>query len=185
MKSVDLLLQEHRLIERALRVLEDCAALMERGGDVPPPVLASILGFLRSYADAGHHGKEEDIFFPALAAHGVTRHASAIGALEAQHETGRELVRRMDQGLRQITAGGAAAFRVFTQAAYEYIDLLREHIVMEDRVFAGYAEDYLSAAEDAELRARMEEQDLRRPAAERPDRLERMVAELEEAMTRC
>lgn len=185
MRSVDLLLEEHRLIERVLCVLENSAAIMTRGGAVSVAVLSSIVGFMRSYADAAHHAKEEDIFFPALAAHGVAPGASAIGAFEAQHEAGRSLVKQMGHALRLIAAGHEEARPIFTQTAYEYIDLLREHILLEDRVFAEYAEDYFSAAEDAALRARMEERDLLRPVPERPDRIERIVNDLEEAMAKC
>ena len=70
MRAIDVMLREHRLIERMLRVLEESADLLDRGGAVPADMLAGMLDFIQVYADQGHHANEEDIFFPALAANG-------------------------------------------------------------------------------------------------------------------
>ena len=58
MTSVDLILEEHRTIERMLSVLEDAADRLERGAAVPAVMLACMLEFIQVYADAVHHGKE-------------------------------------------------------------------------------------------------------------------------------
>lgn len=185
MKSVDLMVEEHRLIERMLHVMEETAAVLERGTPVEPAMLAGMLEFIQVYADAGHHAKEEDLFFPALVAAGVMPETSAIGAFQAQHEAGRLLVRRMGDALRGIQAGDPGARRAFAENAGEYISLLREHILLENRLFAEYAEDYLTREQDADLRARMDELDRLRPAAESGSRFERMVTEFEEALLKC
>ena len=185
MKTVDLMIEEHRLIERMLRVLEDSAGILERGGMVPPAMLAGMLEFIQEYADAGHHAKEEDIFFPALAAHGVTPESTAIGAFQAQHESGRLLVREMLVALPAAGLGERAACQAFAASAQEYVALLREHIRLENHHFADYAEEYLSLEEDAALRERMDDVDRDRAADAGTDRFHRMVAEYEEALLKC
>lgn len=185
MKSVELLVTEHRLIERVLRVLEVGVMSLKGAGTVPHRTLASVVEFLHSYVDTDHHGKEENILFPALAAHGITADASAIGALEAQHELGRSLVIVMNDSLKRITGGDTDARSMFAQSAHEYIELLRSHIAMEDQLFAEYAGDCFSPSEDADLRARMDELDLCRPAAERREDIEQMIAECEEMLKGC
>jgi hemerythrin-like domain-containing protein len=185
MKAVDLMMEEHRLIERMLRVLEDAAGILDRGGAVPPGMLAGMLEFIQQYADAGHHAKEEDIFFPALAAYGVTPEASTIGAFQAQHESGRLLVREMLRALPGVNRGERAACQAFAASAVEYVALLREHIRLEDRHFVEYAEEYLSPEEDAALRERMDAVDRDRASDVGTDRFHTMVAEYEEALLKC
>jgi hemerythrin-like domain-containing protein len=185
MKTVERMTEEHRLIERMLQVFEETAGILERGGCAPAGMLAGILEFSRVYADAGHHAKEEDIFVPALAAHGLEADASAIGALQAQHDAGRRLVGEMTGLLPSVGCGERIARQAFAAAAREYIGLLREHIQMENHLFADYAEDYLTDDEDADLRARMDAVDRERALGAGTDRFARMVADYEEALLKC
>jgi hemerythrin-like domain-containing protein len=184
-KTVDLMIEEHRLIERMLRVLEDSAEILERGGTLSPGMLEGMLEFIQLYADAGHHAKEEDIFFPALAAHGVLPDASAIGAFQAQHESGRLLVREMLRVLPSASRGEKAACQAFAGGAQEYVALLRAHISLENRHFAEYAEEYFTPEEDAALRARMDAVDRDGAVDMSSGRFHRMVAEYEEALLKC
>lgn len=185
MISVDLMLEEHRLIERMLNVLDESAGRLERGGSVPPAMLAGMLEFIQIYADAGHHAKEEDLFFPALAAHGLEPDASSIGALRAQHETGRALVREMREALPAASRGETTGSRAFAASARDYIALLREHIRLENHHFVEYASEFFSPEEDAVLRARMDAVDRARAADVGVDRYPDMVAEYEEALLKC
>jgi hemerythrin-like domain-containing protein len=59
-------MQEHKLILRALDVLDNMAAWAEKNGVVDDVDIANILEFLRWFADAHHQAKEETILFPAL-----------------------------------------------------------------------------------------------------------------------
>ena len=183
MKSVDRLIGEHRLIERMLRVLDDCAQVLDRGGDVPPGMPVGILDFLQRYADQGHHAKEEDLFFPALADHGLPADASAVYALRAQHEGGRGLVRELREALRGVERGEDESRRAFAATAADYISLLREHIRLEDHYFPEYAEACFKPADDEALLARMDAEDRDRGI----DRTsyEHIVAGYEEALLKC
>lgn len=185
MTSVDLMFEEHRLIERMLNVLEDVAGRLDRGVAVPPDMLEGLLEFIQVYADAGHHAKEEDIFFPALAAHGLEPDASAIGAFRAQHEFGRSLVRGMREALPAATRGERAGCEAFAASAKDYIALLREHIRLEDHHFVAYALDYLSDEEDAALRAQMDAVDQARALELGAGRFRDLVAAYEEALLKC
>jgi hemerythrin-like domain-containing protein len=182
MKSVDLLIEEHRLIERMLDVLEDSAARLDRGAPVPPARLQGMLEFIEVYADAGHHAKEEDYFFPALAAHGFEPETSPIHALRVQHDSGRALVREMRDSLPGATGGDRAAGRALAATVRDYIALLREHIRIENHYFVEYAEECFTPEEDAALRDRMDAVDRERGGAER---FREMVAEYEEAVLKC
>src|SRR5574342_416153 len=58
------LLDDHRLILRALGVLETAAALPEGGASPPARWWDDLIGWLRSFADANHLDKENGGLFP-------------------------------------------------------------------------------------------------------------------------
>src|SRR5262245_41904037 len=66
MKSTKFLMQEHKVILRALDVLDNLAAWAEKTGSIDEGDFANILDFLRWFADAHHQVKEETILFPAM-----------------------------------------------------------------------------------------------------------------------
>src|SRR2546425_4795044 len=66
MKSTKFLTQEHKLILRALDVLDNMAASAEKNGALDPIDVGNVLDFLRWFADAHHQAKEDTILFPAL-----------------------------------------------------------------------------------------------------------------------
>jgi hemerythrin-like domain-containing protein len=185
MTSVDLMLEEHRLIERMLEVLEECAERLDRGDGVPAEMLSGMLEFIQVYADAGHHAKEEDLLFPALAAHGLEPDSSSIGAFKAQHVSGRLFVREMRDALPAASRGETAGAQAFAASAQDYIALLREHIRLENHHFAEYAAEYLTPEDDATLRAQMDAVDRARALDVGVDRYPAMVAEFEEALLKC
>ena len=64
MKSTEFLIKEHKLILRALDVLDAMSASIEKTETVGHPDIDKILDFLRWFADAHHQAKEETICFP-------------------------------------------------------------------------------------------------------------------------
>jgi hemerythrin-like domain-containing protein len=185
MKSVDLLIEEHRLIERMLNVLEDAAARLERGGAVPPEMVEGILEFIEQYADERHHAKEEDQFFPALADRGLEPQASPINALKVQHESGRALVREMRGALPSVARGDRPGSLAFAATARDYVGLLREHIRIENHYFAEYGREFLTVEDDDALRALMDAVDEARERSAGVRRFHDMVAQYEEALLKC
>ena len=66
--AMAMLVAEHRLILRVIAYLCGIGESLNDGGTADTAVLRDAVAFLRQYADARHHGKEEDILFAALAA---------------------------------------------------------------------------------------------------------------------
>ena len=62
MKCTDLLVQDHKIILRALNVIEHMAARVENDQFVETADVESILRFLRTFADDHQQTKEETIF---------------------------------------------------------------------------------------------------------------------------
>jgi hemerythrin-like domain-containing protein len=151
MRPTEELAAEHEVILAMLEVLAAVAVrLAER--PVPQEDLARILEFLKVFADACHHGKEEEWLFPALERAGVPREHGPIGVMLAEHEAGRALIREMGAalGLLRETGGGITAF---AEAAGRYAELLRRHIDKENQVLFPLA-DRVLAPEEQEAVAR-------------------------------
>jgi hemerythrin-like domain-containing protein len=143
MRATKLLKEEHEIILRGLRVLEALAATAMRGEEVPGKVLAELLEFLGGFADAHHHGKEEEILFPAMERAGFPLDGGPLAVMLHEHEEGRDLIATLQKTAAR--AGGTHAERMqFAVAARSYAQLLSAHIdkenqvlfVMADRVIA-------------------------------------------------
>ena len=132
----DVLREEHRVILRALGVLEAAAARLAGGRLLPEGWWPEIIGLLRTFADKNHHAKEETSLFPAMVKAGVPSVGGPIEVMLEEHQRGRALVRAMETG---EPAARAAKAR-------EYVTLLREHIDKENGVLFPLADAVLDEA---------------------------------------
>ncbi len=133
-KPVGVLMIEHRLIERALDILESHI----KKPDTQPDVIAysRIIDFFGTYADATHHGKEEDILFIEADKKALPEELVTILAeLRREHIKFREYRSIMEKANREIADGRTEAVAVLYSTAAEFIPLLRRHIVKEDKIF--------------------------------------------------
>ena len=147
MKAIAILMDEHRLIEQVLGSLETLALEVEAGRTVERPIVAEYAGFFREFADACHHGKEEDLLFARMVERGFPKEAGPIGVMLHEHRLGRQRV----AGLRSIGEGdgevGAAERQLFLEASFEFVPLLRQHILKEDRILYPMASEALAPEE--------------------------------------
>jgi hemerythrin-like domain-containing protein len=151
MDAIETLMAEHQLILGAVGALEAFAGEVRRGGG-DAAELGRFVTFIREFADAHHHAKEEDLLFTAMVEAGFPRDAGPIGVMLHEHDQGRAQVRILAE-LAGAAAPWAAADRErLHAAALGYADLLRAHIHKEDVILYPMAEARLPAA----LRARVE-----------------------------
>jgi hemerythrin-like domain-containing protein len=129
----DRLRDEHRVILRALDLLETAAGRPAGGAHVPDAWWAELAAWFADFADRNHHGKEEGALFPAMVKAGVPQEGGPVGVMLAEHAEGRALVRTL--------AAGSEAERV--RAAREYVALLRAHIAKEHDVLFPLADAVL------------------------------------------
>lgn len=125
---------EHQVILRVVRVLDLLMRRLEQTGEFRLPSLAKCVVFLRLFADACHHGKEEDLLFPVLESRGIPREGGPIGVMLYEHQVARRLTQEMAQALDGGPSPDSAARERFRQAARQYIDLLTNHIFKEDNI---------------------------------------------------
>lgn len=175
MKALDLLMSEHRLIEAMLAIVDDAATRADRGEVVSPEVFADAIEFFRTLADGCHHAKEEGILFPLLAARGFGLEMSVVGALLAQHDAGRAHIRAMQRALADWEVEDVHAPRALAASAKAYVEVLREHIRIEDVYFYDLAAGLLTEADDRVLVDGFEQVEHDRVGKGVHERFERML----------
>jgi hemerythrin-like domain-containing protein len=147
----DLLKDEHQAIKKMLSVMDNVCMRLRSGENFPLSDLDKIITFLRVFADKCHHGKEEDLLFPAMEEVGIPREGGPIGVMLAEHEMGREYVRRMMDAVKRFRNGDEDALSDFIDSAEGYIQLLEQHIYKEDNILYPIADQQLSTEKITEL----------------------------------
>ncbi len=147
MQATDILMSEHRVIERVLTSLETAAAGLERGQNVRPGFFLDAASFVKGFADGCHHMKEEDVLFPTLVANGLPQGTGPIAVMMAEHEQGRTYIRGLREAAASLESGGQAGARQAVVAnARGYARLQRDHIAKEDHVLFPMAAEVIPAA---------------------------------------
>lgn len=150
--------EEHRRILAIVAVLERALAEgPERGLDWQR--IEACVRFLRLYADACHHAKEEVELFPALEEEGIPRDSGPVAALIEEHREGRRLLADMGAALAPARAGDAGALGRLLRAGRAYAGLIRDHIAKEDEGVFEMADRILPSSACARLCAAMDRAD--------------------------
>jgi hemerythrin-like domain-containing protein len=143
--------EEHQVILSVLAALESFLNNNSTMDAQAVETLAKYASFLRLFADACHHGKEEDLLFPELEARGIPREGGPIGVMLAEHEQGRAFVRQMHEALPGARAGDTAAVDMLVAAGRAFIDLLRQHIEKENNILFMMADRVVDESSCARL----------------------------------
>jgi hemerythrin-like domain-containing protein len=175
MRVTDSLEQDHRIIEimlpavqrlgqRAQFTWQEQAPAQQEAFDKDGAEMA--VGFLRTFVDGYHHGKEELHLFKAMERRGVHRDVGLVFHLLEEHGRGRRHVRAMSDSLATLRSGDAASLRstsagaaegkpeaakAFADNAIAYVKLLGHHIREEDAELWPLVGRVLSEDDDARL----------------------------------
>jgi hemerythrin-like domain-containing protein len=152
MKPIQDLIMEHEAVKLTLKILDKICCNIEQTGKISSPVhLNQLIEFFIIFVDKCHHGKEEELLFPALEAIGVQKDGGPIGVMLSEHQQGREYVRKMNGSFSQYNEGDHEAAAKLVKNAKAYIALLREHIDKEDNILFPIADNRLPEKKKAEL----------------------------------
>lgn len=142
-----ILRDQHRNILKIADVLEEVLSLEPEPGAFDYDAIAECVSFIRLYADALHHGKEEDLLFPALEEVGMSRQTGPIAVMLHEHEQGRAYARAMADALPAARDGDHDAQRRVVNAGHGYIALIRGHILKEDNILFNMADQMIGQPE--------------------------------------
>lgn len=178
MDPIETLMNEHRVIERVLDGLVAFADEVRRKGTTEKDELGRFVTFIREFADACHHGKEEDILFAAMVQHGFPRNGGPLAVMLHEHDQGRALVRILKSRVEQPEAWNEGDRQEIAEVANGFAELLRGHIHKEDAVLYPMAEQHLppEAIEAVGMACERYEQDESRAGAH--ERLHALAEEL-------
>lgn len=140
-----LLREQHQQILKVADILE---RLLDAGTPealADPDAVADCITFIRLFADALHHGKEEDLLFPALVASGLPKEEGPIAVMLHEHALGRAFARAMASELPAARSGDAGAVARLAEAGRGYVELIRDHILKEDEVLFEMADQMIDA----------------------------------------
>ncbi len=143
MDAIETLMTEHRAIERVLDALVAFADEAGRREASDAKELGRFVEFIRQFADACHHGKEEGILFAAMVDHGFPRDGGPIAMMLLEHDRGRALVSMLRRYAEAEGEWSDEDRRQISDAAHAYAELLREHIRKEDAILYPMAERHL------------------------------------------
>jgi hemerythrin-like domain-containing protein len=156
MEATDILIAEHRIIERVLSALETQARRLQAGTPVRPGFFLDATSFFRNFIDGCHHRKEEESFFIAMMDAGLSNQTGPIASILAEHEQGRESTRAMEKAARALAGGQSSARDDLTRTTLEYVALLRQHIRRENNLLFKMAEQLIPPARQKELSVEIE-----------------------------
>lgn len=146
MYSVDLMMEEHRNINRMLAVMQRVCCNILDGGEVEPETFRNFISFTREYADKHHHGKEEKFMFPEMVAHlGPAAENLVTHGMLVEHDLGRSHIMGAETALKLYEEEPKTEFKLdLISETMGYAYLLQRHTEKENNVVYPFGERSLS-----------------------------------------
>lgn len=146
---IEILRQEHRNIERLLRVMEQELAVFDEGERPDYEVFGAVIEFFERYPDRCHHPKE-DIIYEKFKARAPDR-AASIADLEVEHREGAARLHRVAHVIDYILNDQELLRENVDRIIRDFIDNERKHMALEDAVIFPAIIDTLQPADWAEI----------------------------------
>ena len=154
-KIVDLLLEEHRNIEKLLLVAEHELAIFDSSGRPDYEILQTIIQYFQDYPESCHHPKEEMIFEKLKARDSAS--AKRFGDVEAEHEVETRRLQSFARAVDSVLADQEFLRESFHLAVHDFIAHQREHLRKEELLLFPAAAKALRPEDWAEIDARLDD----------------------------
>lgn len=147
MNGITLMVDEHKLIKRMLKVMRQACIELTKGAAIDYDDFAEMIDFVRSFADQHHHGKEEKFLFTRMVDEigGAAEKLVKFGML-VEHDLGRLFMNDLEEALQRVKDGDEDSRVDVIANAVSYTHLLHRHIGREDDIAYPFAEKQLSQA---------------------------------------
>ena len=178
MKPTEILMHEHTIVLKMLEGAERLVQTFESTHQVDAGRVEKIIDFSRNFTDGCHHAKEEKHFFTRLQERGMSKEQGPIAVMLHEHSTGRELIRRLEQALRDHKLGKIDAAGKIAQIIRLYIELLRAHIAKENNVLFPMSERYLTPDDQSDLEKAFDKLEEQETGKGEHERFHRMAHEI-------
>ena len=155
LKAIDMLMEEHQLINRLLKVLEAAAQRLEQGQMVRPGLFREVTDYNLNLTDRCHHRKEEALF-ASMVTHGLPEQTSAVALMPQEHAQGIAHNEDLRVMVQRWQAGDDAARATIIATVKEYVAMQRQHIHEETHILFPIAKQILPPETQDELFAAFE-----------------------------
>jgi len=150
---IQILLEEHRNIDRLLLVLERELEIFDRSEEPDYEILQAVIQYFQDYPENCHHPKE-DMVFEKLKVRDPAS-ANRIGDAEAEHKIETERLRRLVEAVEEILAGREFLRQTFHDVVHDFIQHQRQHMDKEERLLFPAAVNGLRPEDWAAIDARL------------------------------
>jgi len=155
-KPIDMLEQEHRVIEKIINAMTALITMLEADKEVDVDVLRKMAAFMSGFGDTCHHAKEEKELFPLLIKKGVPEQGCPIAILTYEHETGRRLVTDLSGAIMTYEKKDASPKAQLLKQLRELTKLYPDHIWKEEYLLFPMANKILDDNDQKELQLKFE-----------------------------
>ena len=150
---IQILLEEHRNIDKLLLVLEHELEVFDRSEEPDYEILQAVIQYFQDYPESCHHPKEDMVFEKLKVRDSAA--ANSIGDVEAEHQVETNRLRRLVEAVEEILAGREFLRQTFHDVVHDFIEHQRQHMDKEERLLFPAAVQGLRPDDWAELDARL------------------------------
>jgi hemerythrin-like domain-containing protein len=150
---IQILLEEHRNIDKLLLVLEQELQVFDRSEEPDYEILQAVIEYFQDYPENCHHPKE-DMVFEKLKIRDPAA-AERVGDAEAEHEVETLRLRRLVEAVEEILAGREFLRQTFHDVVNDFIEHQRKHMDKEERLLFPAAVKSLQPEDWADIDARL------------------------------
>jgi hemerythrin-like domain-containing protein len=145
MDSIKLMMEEHQYILRMLNVVRIACYKILKGEALCYEDFDQMIDFIRNFADAHHHGKEEKLLFNKMVEHlGPLGNKLITHGMLVEHDMGRLFIQELRAALIRVKEGDDMSKLDVIANAISYTHLLKRHIEKVDSVVYTFAQRQLS-----------------------------------------
>lgn len=148
--------EEHNNISKLLNILERHLAIFKADGPPDYELIKEVVDYFMSYPDACHHPKE-DLIYEKLRERDPQ--AAAAGNLPEQHVKLAGRTKLFSEMVNAVLREAQVSRADFEQAARDFLEYQRTHMLMEEKHFLPAAQRSLTESDWAEIVARISEPD--------------------------
>jgi hemerythrin-like domain-containing protein len=115
------LINEHKAIKVMLSIMSKIAENIKANKGYYIKDVEQIVDFLKIFADKCHHGKEENVLFPALVLAGIPKENGPIGVMLQEHTLGRGYIKEINRGLENCKLGDTCSSELIAANLTNYV----------------------------------------------------------------
>ena len=136
--------KDHKLIEKALHALGTTIKLLKDGKQIPEQILLPTLDFTQNFTDICHHGKEEEVLFPALEKAGMPTNMGPIRMMLIDHKRTKEIAEHISVSSKKYLENGNSDYLI--ESLELYVQHVTEHLWKENNRLVMMADSRLNYA---------------------------------------